>query len=596
MGEPTRPAASPGLDQPPVAVPVEQRAHQDAWAELFRGRNLLNNVVFPLILLACGVAVVVALGKVEPKGRPEDDLSPAGRLRRLPPVEVTETLSMEQVGDQVELRVDGEVVPYREVQIATEVAGRVIEKSPQCRAGHFVRQGQLLVRIDPTDYEQEVLRLTQVREQEYESLQEVDQELANAKATLDIAGKDIEIARRELARLRSLPAGFVSETEIDQAEKSLLSSQQSKVSIDNQMNLLRAKRGRLEASERLATTQLETARINLHRCEIRSPADGVIVSEDAELNSFIQRGSPIVTLEDVSKVDVRVNLRMDQLFWVLDQQGRGAAALGAATGAAAAGLPEAADGDAAVADQSDGERAARDDGRGYSLPHTPAVIEYRIAGLAARTYRWQGTLRRYDGIGLDSRSRTVPVRIEVDDPERMIGEEGTGGGPTALVRGMFVNVRLQVRPQTPLVAIPAVALRPGNRVWRFVDDPGVIDSTEVSDQAATAGKSAAGGGADERPAAASDDLPFQPEDWRAGRVDLVPAVTPVDVLWMADQRRARSGIGGADRLSRRYWLCAVPDGSLGGGEWLVVSPLGAFGVDSDETAPLAVRARRPEAR
>ena len=95
---------------------------------------------------------------------------------------------------------------------------------------------------------------------------------------------------------------------------------QSRIGYENQLNLLAARRNKYEASERLATTQLRSAEINLERTKIYSPVDGVIVRENAELNSFIQRGSPIVTLDDVSKAEVAVNLRMDQLHWVLDQQ------------------------------------------------------------------------------------------------------------------------------------------------------------------------------------------------------------------------------------------------------------------------------------
>ncbi len=252
-------------------VTAEARSGRDAAGSGGPGASasaLLFNVVIPLLILAAGAGVVVALGSVEPKKLPADDQSTVSRLYRLTPAEVTQVLSMEQIGKPLELRVDGVVVPFREVQIAAEVAGRIIEKADIFRAGNYVTEGQLLCRIDPTDYQQEILRLTRVREQEYEALKEVDQEVANTKSMLDIARQDVELAQREVARMQSLPRGFVSETEVDQAQKSLLASTQSRVNLESQMNLLAARRGRLEASERLATTQLETARINLERCSV----------------------------------------------------------------------------------------------------------------------------------------------------------------------------------------------------------------------------------------------------------------------------------------------------------------------------------------
>ena len=531
--------------------------------ELRTPRGWFFNIALPLLILLGGFAIFKLLGSVEPKARPADDQTLAGRLRRFPAVEVTPVRTLQEIGKPLELVVDGVVVPHQEVQIAAEVAGRVIEKSPLCQAGNFVQKGQLLVKIDPTDYQQEVERLTQAREEDYQAIKEVDQEIANSKLTLEIAKKDVELAQREVDRLRALPAGFVSEGEIDQAEKAQLVSNQNRVTIENQLNLLATRRGRLEASERLAATQLESSKINLQRCEIVSPADGMIVKEEAELNSFLVRGAPIVMLEDIRKADVSINLRMDQLFWVLDQ---GENRL----------IPH------------ENEAAAIEAIRreGYSLPKTPAVVEYEIAGLAGRTYRWNGNLVRYDGIGLDSRSRTVPVKVEVDDPDHVITDDGStklAAGPSALVRGMFVRVRLQITPKSPLVVIPATAMRPGNRVWQFIDDPKVLDlqANDVQPVAQSAGPPSSGEGVGSGYAAGAEvvasEVPLNPDEWAAGRVVVLDNLAPIDVLRMGDDSEVVGTTGVVGRDGRRYWVCAVNDNALPGGSWLVSTPLGDFG-------------------
>lgn len=532
-------------------------------------KGLLFNVVLPLLILGAGFAVVQWLGAVEPQARPADDQTLPGRLRRLPAVDVTRVRSLQELGKPLELSVDGVVVPHREVQIATEVSGRVIEKSPLCRAGNFVAKGQFLVQIDPTDYQQEVLRLTQIREQDYEALKEVDQEIANAELSLNIANQDVKLAQREVDRLRDTPAGFVSEGEIDKSEKALLLSNQNRITIENQKSLLAARRGRLEVSERLATTQLETAKINLERCRIVSPADGMIVRENAELNSFIVRGSPIITLEDISKAEVAVNLRMDQLYWVLDQVGNGL-------------KPH----------EDESETLAAVQREGYSLPKTPAIVEYEIAGLSGRTYRWNGTLVRYDGIGMDSKSRTMPVKIEVDEPDHVIIEDGSTKlttSPSALVRGMFVRVKLLIQPKTPLVVIPATAMRPGNRVWQFVEDATVLDQPAGTptprDQADGAAQPAAA--AESSPPAPDimpDELAFDPAAWLPGRVVIHEGIAPVDSLRLSDDEAGlEKELRNSTRGGRKYWVCAVAEGQIRGGDHLITSPLGDLGLDAGET-------------
>ncbi|MDZ7618211.1 MAG: hypothetical protein U1E05_14490, partial [Patescibacteria group bacterium] len=95
-----------------------------------------------------------------------------------------------------------------------------------------------------------------------------------------------------------------------------------------------------------------------------------------------------------------------------------------------------------------------------------------IYELAGQKYAWQGELSRFDGIGVDDATRTVPCRIAVEHPRdvRLLNPAGPGkapSGPPALVRGMFVTVRIHAQPNTELLRVPEDAIRPGNRLWLF---------------------------------------------------------------------------------------------------------------------------------
>jgi len=551
--------------------------------------SLWVNVYIPLIILAAGAGVVLALGTVAPKSREADDDSMAGRLRRLPPANVMRVLSMKEIGKPLELRVDGLVVPYREIAIAAEVSGRIIKKSSKCETGSYVNKGEFLVEIDATDYEQDVDRLTRMREQDYEALKEVDQEIVNVKRLVTLASDDVKLQEREVKRFESMPGGFASEGELDRARKALLSAVQSEVGFENQLSLLAARRSKLEAAERLATTQLKSAQTNLERTKIYSPVDGIIVEENAELNSFIQRGSAIATLDDVTKAEVLVNLRMDQLHWVLDQRRD--------TEISPIDSDNLADGDVALF----GAEAAGDSGAtpGYSLPATPAIIQYEINGRTDAAMTWAGTLVRYNGIGLDTRSRTVPVVVIVDQPQNYVsgtGEKRDASVPSPLVRGMYVTVRLQIQPKTSLVAIPSVAIQPGNRIWQFLPDDSVLADQEKSESAlASAGAlvpdtnpATLVSKTEEKPVAEKPNaIPgekvdaFDAGQWQAGRVKVRNKVVAVDSLWVSgdegdtpDQAQNRSASG--TKGGRRYWVCEIGGDDVKGGDWVVSSPLGDF--------------------
>ena len=103
--------------------------------------------------------------------------------------------------------------------------------------------------------------------------------------------------------------------------------------------------------------------------------------------------------------------------------------------------------------------------------------------LQGHSYHWSGVLSRYDGAGLNPATRTVPCVAVVDDPQGgcLVGEAGMDlPGPPALLRGMFVTVRVDVPTRMTLVEIPTIALRPGNRLWLMRDDRLVIKEVDVA--------------------------------------------------------------------------------------------------------------------
>lgn len=548
----------------------------DASSQTDRSRWLLLNVILPLVILAIGGIVILALGKVEPSRRAADDTSPLGILKSLPEVRTMAVRSLAASGERLQLAADGEVVPYREAEVAAEVAGRIISKQAICEAGQFVRAGDELMQIDRTDLELQVESLQRSQEQAYEALKEIDQEIAGNQRLIDVAKRDVQLQIREVRRQRALPDGFNRATDIDAAEKALLVAEQAMVTLENRVSLLRAQRSRQEAAERQAATQLKVANINLERSTIVAPIDGMIVRENADVDSFVQRGTPLVTIETIDKVEVDSKLRVDQLHWVLSQRAAIAAKAAAANNDAADGVSGA---DPGLSRSNDpANRFA-----GYKLPKTDCIISYELSGLENQVYRWRGQLISYDGIGLDPQTRTIPVRIIVDDPQQNVDKRGNpieAPGSPALVRGMFVSILLQIVPSEDLVIVPATAMQPGNRVLQFIEDESVLvvepEEPETMEESSDEDQTLAADDTSSSPAPEQDDA-FDPDRWMAGRVVLRKNITPIDSLSTADMNDAPdSDAPNSDAAVVRSWVCAVRDGSLVDGSLVVVSPVGNF--------------------
>ena len=82
-------------------------------------------------------------------------------------------------------------------------------------------------------------------------------------------------------------------------------------------------------------------------------------------------------------------------------------------------------------------------------------------------------LKRQEGKGLEARTRTLPCRVLVSDPTDVEALDRYGsplpdlpvGAPKSLLRGMFVDVQVEVKTNQPLVSVPCEALRPNGDVW-----------------------------------------------------------------------------------------------------------------------------------
>lgn len=467
------------------------------------------------------------MGKQKPKQAASEGTDTVSKLRKLPIVAVGEVEGTESL-KSLDLSVSGSVVPFRQINLAVEVAGRVRLKNENCQIGRFVKRGDILIELDPTDFELEVERLEAMRQSEIAQQRELDQEITNSKKSLLLAEEELAIIENELNRLNSLPKGIASETELDQARRQRVVSANQRLSIQNQLQMFDTRRSRLKSAERLAIAQLDQAKVNLQRTKIASPIDGVIVTESVQTDSFVQRGATLCVIEDTQHVEVSCNLRTDQLLLVLQQQ---SAQTSKATSS-------------------------------YELPDTPVTVSYRISGREEASYQWQGKLSRYEGIGLDAQSRTTPIRIRVDNPQEVfqngarIYEKSSQGMP-ALVRGMFVECSIHTQPPHNTVLIPKLGLKPGNQLWKFVPDNSIVAAEAGT--SATLEKIPAESTPETKKPTKNAQVSITPNEWTAGRLQVIPNVKVINLIQFGPNHD-------------EYWVAEGKD-LLRTGDQVIVSPL-----------------------
>jgi multidrug efflux pump subunit AcrA (membrane-fusion protein) len=407
-------------------------------------------IIIPLLILSAGVAGFVFLTSLQ---KAPDRLQPER------PLPLVETVTVEEHGGELTIELDGLVVPFREIPLSAEVAGRITYKSPHCRAGKFVNKGEILFRINEREYQLAVDRLTHEQEQARASIKELNVQIESAKELVTLATDELSLRTRELERVRMLAKqNAASDSDIDTAEQNEQLSRRTLVTQQNQVKLEQSRVERLESVLALAGTQLEKAKLDLARTEVKAPTSGVIVSDPAEEDSYVQPGNPLATLEDTSSVEVSCSLQMDELYWLWQHDAPPADSLD---------FPAIGTG----TEKSDEQfiRAATLAARG--MPAVSATVLYELGG---QRFVWDGKLSRYEGAGLDERTRTVPCRVLVQNPTEVSLRKSSESSsvflaPQALLRGMYVSLEFHVDPRVSLLRVPESAVRPGDLLWLVRD-------------------------------------------------------------------------------------------------------------------------------
>ena len=376
-----------------------------------------------IMLLGIGFAAALYLMQEEAAKVDSDALVP-----------LVETAAIEAFEGDLDLAVSGTVVPFREIRVAAEVGGKIAAKHCDCEAGNFIKAGTTLLEIDSQDYELDLKMIDAEIVQAMKTYQETLQEIDGASKSLQIASQENELQKSRFQRTQRLK-NSLSKSQVDDAKRSLLSAESQFVGRNNTYEMLLKKKERLDASLELIKSRREMAELKLSRTIVKAPVDGVIVREAVEQGDFVTAARELIVFEDTSRAEVLCNLTPGELEWLRTY------------------APTEASSD-----------PIRVDNHVYNLPK----VAVQIYDQAEPDVFWEGILERFDGIGRNETTKSIPCRIVVEKPI-----VDTHDGQRVLVRGMFVKCRIVLSSEQAdcqLGSFPLVGVRPGDYVWVVRDD------------------------------------------------------------------------------------------------------------------------------
>jgi RND family efflux transporter MFP subunit len=226
--------------------------------------------ILPLGLIFLSVLVVVAMVTIAKGKRPERN----------------DTINQAVLVDTIEARIEslnfsvysqGTVKPRTETTLVAEVAGQIVSVSSNFISGGFFRKGEMLLQIDPSDYETALLS--------------AQANLASRKAQLSDQKARSEQALKDWKNLGR------------QGEPS-------------DLTLRKPQLAEAQAAVQAAEAQLQEAKRNLQRTRIKVPYDGLVRSKLVDVGQFVSPGTPLGVTFAIDTAEIRLPLSGSDLAYL----------------------------------------------------------------------------------------------------------------------------------------------------------------------------------------------------------------------------------------------------------------------------------------
>ncbi len=227
----------------------------------------LLKALLPLLVLGVALAAAFVMWANRP---PVETLTPVVT----PPAVRVQTVAFESVDLTVSSQ--GTVQPRTASQLVPEIAGTVLDVSPAFAVGGFFEEGDVLLEIDPYDYQQALIAARS--------------QLAQAQLRLAQEEAEAEVARREWE-------------EIGQGDANPLT-----------LRLPQVEDARAAVAS--AEAAIDRARRDLERADVRAPYAGRVQTKDVDVGQFVNRGTAVGRIYAVDSAEVRLPLPDEELAYV----------------------------------------------------------------------------------------------------------------------------------------------------------------------------------------------------------------------------------------------------------------------------------------
>jgi RND family efflux transporter MFP subunit len=234
-----------------------------------KGFKKTSRMILPVLIIAIGIIVAVYFKKTAPS------------IKRTPPkqtVPSVEVITAVRKDAKRIIEVMGTVAPARKISLRSRVSGEILFVSSDFLPGGRVASGEVLLKIDPTDYQVEV--------------EKAKSALDTKKAALSLEEGNQSIAREEMRLMSETSSEAIEATELALRKPQL---QQAKAAVAS------------------AEADLKKAKLNLERTIVRAPFNTLITERNVNLGAHIGVQEVLSVLVGTDEFWIEAAVPLDQL-------------------------------------------------------------------------------------------------------------------------------------------------------------------------------------------------------------------------------------------------------------------------------------------
>lgn len=260
----------------------------------------IAQTVLMLVVLAASVAAMDYLVASKPERPPGRDIA------TVYPIEAQTIVSADH---RPIIRLYGQAVAARTVELRPLVAGEVISVSENLRSGARVSVAEPLLEIDGFDYRGALAEARSNLAQTHATIAEINAQIESEDIQRQAAQNQLDIARRDLERARQLnQRGSLTAKQVD--ERVLVVSQREQAVSQRSSNLAvqQARLDQQEASLERLEWRVEQAERNIENTVLRAPFDAVVRAVAVEVGKNVSGGDIVATLYSGDDLEARFTL------------------------------------------------------------------------------------------------------------------------------------------------------------------------------------------------------------------------------------------------------------------------------------------------